>query len=248
MRVTSLIGLLLILALIGGIGYVLVFRWDDVDDVVHYARYTPAKTPAEAFEKFQAAVKARDFKLAAYYCGNDYAEQMRKAAKSGQRLGKAVDNLRSVLELENLKSDNVVFILGQLEPFPAETHLATLDYKEGSDRALVTITEETSKLKPEAAKAVGTWSVDRSLFRSMTQGFPVNTPYEFRLEGQGSKASWKILFPVTTDLRVATDKLRDHGSNFARALDKVKAEVKNDPTTKSDVEKRIKEELEEASR
>jgi hypothetical protein len=248
MRITSLIGLLLILAVIGGIVYAAVFRWDDIDDVVHYARYVPAKTPAEAFDKFQAAVRARDFKLAAYYCGDDYAELMRKAAKGGTRLGKAVDNLRSVLELENIKTDNVAFILGQLEPFPTETHLVDLNCKEGSDRATGTITEETSKLKPEAAKAVGTWTVDRSMFRSLTQGFPTNSAYEFRLEGKGSKASWKIMFPVTSDLRVATDKLRDHGPNFARALDKVKSEVKNDAATKSDVERRIKEELEEASR
>jgi hypothetical protein len=208
----------------------------------------PAKTPTEAFDKFQAAVRARDFKLAAYYCGSDYAELMSKAAKGGARLGKAVDNLRSVLELENLKTDNVAFILGQLEPFPAETHLAYLDYKEGADRAVGTITEDTSKLKPEASKAVATWNVDRSMFRSLTQGFPTSSAYEFRLEGKGKNASWKVMFPVTSDLRVAADKLRDHGPNFARALDKVKSEVKNDPTTKSDVERRIKEELEEASR
>jgi hypothetical protein len=248
MRVTSLIGLGVILLVISGIVYVTVFRWDDVDDLVHYARYVPAKTPTEAYEKFHAAAVARDFKLAAYYCGGDYAEQMRKAAKGGTRLGKAVDNLRSVLELENIKTDNVAFILGQLEPFPTETHLAYLDYKDGSDRAVGTITEDTSRLKPEAAKAVGTWNVDRSMFRSLTQGFPASSAYEFRLEGQGKNASWKIIFPVTADLRVAADKLRDHGPNFARALDKVKSEVKNDPTTKSDVERRIREEMEEASR
>src|SRR4051812_25034646 len=101
MRITSLIGLGVILLVVSGIVYAAVFRWDDVDDLVHYARYSPAKTPAEAYEKFHAAVAARDFKLAAYYCEGDYAEQMRKAAKSGTRLGKAVDNLRSVLELEN---------------------------------------------------------------------------------------------------------------------------------------------------
>src|SRR5262249_1640411 len=85
MTLRSRLALIIVVGVIGGAGYVLVFEREWLFGLfrkgIQQAKgYTPAKTPQEAMDKFKAAVKERDYESAALYCGPDYAEQLRKAA------------------------------------------------------------------------------------------------------------------------------------------------------------------------
>jgi hypothetical protein len=82
------------------------------------------------------------------------------------------------------------------------------------------------------------------MIRSLAKGIPLQV--ELRREGSGNEKQWKIYFPVTPALNLSVDQLCDKYQNYVRAIKKVVYEVKNDPVTKSDVEARLKTELEQA--
>jgi hypothetical protein len=88
------------------------------------------------------------------------------------------------------------------------------------------------------------WNIDPLMIRSLAKGIPLQV--ELRREGSGSDKCWKIWFPVTPALNLSVDQMREKYQNYVRAMKKVIYEVKNDPVTKSDVEARLKTELESA--
>jgi len=240
MKVRSLILFLILVGLIGFVGWSLYTQPEWLDDAWRYARgYKPAKTPQEAIDNFKAAVKNRDYKTAAYYCTRDYAEQLRKAHVAASKLAQAVDNLSHNLEQEGIKSDTTRAVLLLLEPFPKE--IKTGDIKQqGETSAVAYLIEDTpaSRLKPEWREA---WDVDRGMFRTLVIDLP--SKVDLVADGSGDAKAWKINFPVSGNLRQSVDHLRDNYQNYVRALDKVKYEIKRDAATKADVEARLREEL-----
>lgn len=44
------------------------------------------------------------------------------------------------------------------------------------------------------------------------------------------------------------DRLKDKATEYSKALEKVKLEIKNNPATRADVERRLKTELEEVAK
>jgi hypothetical protein len=204
--------------------------------------YTPAETPREALDKFREAVANRDYDAAATYCGGDYAEVMRKSAKAAEELGKAIDNLQSNMDAQGVQSDRARLVLMVLEPFPTKFKVGEIK-QQGEDRAYATVLEDTgAPLRLDGRYE--NWNLDPLMLRSLARGLTQHV--ELRREGQGDKKYWKIYFPVTPILNLSSDQLVQKYQNYVRALDKVKYEVKNDPVTKSDVERRLKAELEEA--
>jgi hypothetical protein len=204
--------------------------------------YKPAETPREALDRFRDAVASRDYDAAATYCGGDYAEVMRKASKAAEELGKSIDNLQSNMDSQGIQSDRARLVLMLLEPFPTKFKVGEIK-QQGEDRAYATILEETgAPLKLDGRYE--NWNLDPLMLRSLARGLTQHV--ELRREGEGDKKSWKIYFPVTPTLNLCSDQLVQKYKNYVRALDKVKYEVKNDPVTKSDVEHRLKTELEEA--
>jgi hypothetical protein len=249
MRLKSLIGFLVILALIGLAGYL---AWTQPEWMMGYVRaarltvagYGPAKTPQEAVDKFRAAIKDRDYYAASTYCTGDYAEQMRKASTPATKLGTAIDNLIHNMDQEGVKSDKVQFALKLLEPFPTTIKLAELNWKEGQTNATARLVEDTGRPLQLTVNDFNDWKVDMTFCRALVRDIPP----EVRLlqEGSGDKKCWKFDFQVTPNLRNSVDNLKDKYQNYVRALDKLKYELKRDTATKADLERRLREELDEA--
>jgi hypothetical protein len=172
--------------------------------------YGPARTPSEAMDKFLKAIKDRNYEAAESYLGGDYAEQFHKGAKQGQPLGVAIDNLNAALEKTGVKSDRVKVILKLMDPFP--TGLKVVDVKQDGDKAHATITEEPGVLlRPDGR--VENWDLPPALCQALFRG----------VLGSGT-----------------IDYLNDNGSNYVNALERVKEDVKNDATTKADLERALR--------
>ena len=237
------------LLLITGVAYLGLFQRQAVMGLFKQAKlsakgYTPAKTPEEALDKFRDAIKNRDFEAAASYCGGDYVEQINKAASGAKTLGDAIDNLQHNMDQEGVKSDKVKLVLRLIEPFPRQ--LKVMDIKKrGDDFAYAVLIEESgTPLKVDGR--FEDWRIDPRLLRPLTRGMP--NLVEVRRVGEGDKAQWKIHFPVTPELRDCVTYLAENASNYARSLDKVKYAIKRDAATKSDLERELRVELEEAGK
>jgi hypothetical protein len=203
--------------------------------------YGPAATPREAVDKFRDAIRDRDYETAATYCGGDYAELMRKSATAASSLGKTIDSLRDNMEEFGVKSDRCRLVLALLEPFPIDFKVTEVK-EQGEERAYATLVEEGGA--PFHIERYESWNIDPLMIRSLAKGIPLQV--ELRREGSGSDKCWKIWFPVTPALNLSVDQMREKYQNYVRAMKKVIYEVKNDPVTKSDVEARLKTELESA--
>jgi hypothetical protein len=246
MTLRSLLGLIIVVAVVGGAGYVLLFEREWLFGLfkkgIQQAKgYTPAKTPQEAMDKFKAAVKERDYESAALYCGPDYAEQLRKAAPVATPLAKAIDELLHNMDMEAVKSEKTQFVLKLLEPFPKDITIIDIKEQPGKGKAVAQLGEDVTR-PPHFTE---NWKIDLRVLRALTRG--LQPLVELKQEGDGDNKYWRIYFPVSADLRTAVDQLKDKGMNYKKALDKVKFEIKRDAATKVDLEKRLKEEMEDAA-
>jgi hypothetical protein len=248
MTLRGLIGLLIVLAVFGGAGYLLLFEREWVfawfNKAVQQAKgYTPAKTPQEALDKFKAAVRERNYEAAALYCGPDYAEQLRKVAPVATPLARAIDDLLHNMEQEAVKSEKVQIVLKYLEPFPKDIKIIDVREEAGKGKAVAQVAEDTGR--PIQAHFTENWKVDTQLMRALFRDLPPQV--ELKQEGDGDDKHWRILFPVTAGLRTAVDHLKDKGMDYKKALEKVKLSIKRDAATKADLEKELRTEMEAAS-
>jgi hypothetical protein len=254
MTLKSLIGWILILAIIGGGGYILLFEREWAFSLwkggLRRAKgYTPAKTPQEAIDKFKEAIKDRDFETAATYCGGEYAEQMRKGARAAQKLAEAIDNLVDKMQQKEIHAKKTKAFLKKLEPFP--TSFSVGEYgKRSDDLVEVTLTEETTTTGPTGLDPIfgnERWNIDWLMLRTLSPKDSVVT-VQIKEEGKGDTEEWKIYFPMTPLLRQSVDHLNEHYSDYVAALNQIKAGVLNEPLTQSDLDLRMKTELEKLAK
>jgi len=240
MRVVSLVVILLI---VGAIGAGVYYR-DYLFKVAKGA--VPAKSADEACSKFKQFIKDRDYESAAVYCTAEYAEQLRKAAKAGTELASAIDNLTAVMEDNGVKSARVGFILHLLQPFPKD-----LEYAVKDDKATFTVKAQGV----DASVDLAGWkdSVDPGMFWTYLGGPPsvggkVSPTMTFEGTVKKEGEFYKLAFPATPGVQQTVEKLKSEGQNYAKALTKVKQDVKTDATTKNDIEARLKSELNDAKK
>jgi hypothetical protein len=228
-------------------GYVALFKRDEFLGWLNKRKdeaqgYKDAKTPEEALDYFRKAIKERKFGTASKYLGGEYYEQFTKAAEPGEKLSEAIDNLRNAIQKSDTPhSDKVKLVLALLEPFPPTTVKKVV--KQGDNKAY-------AEMLPEALPQVqldarlNEWKLDPRMMRPLIQG--VNK-VELRREGEGDDAHWKIYLPVNKPLPECVDYLKEHYKGFVKALEGVKNRVKNDPTTKENLEGDVKNAIREAS-
>lgn len=237
------------LLLVTGVAYLGLFQRQAVMGLYKDARlrakgYTAARTPEEALDHFRDAIKERDYEAAASYCGGDFVEQINKATPGAKLLGESIDSLLHNMDLEGIKSDRVKLVLQLLEPFPRQ--LKVLDIKKrGDDQAYALLAEEGgAPLKVDGR--FEDWRLDARLIRSLARGLP--NFVEVRRVGSDDNAHWKLFFSVTREQRDCVTYLAENASNYARSLDKVKYAIKRDAATKTDLERELRVELEEAGK
>ncbi len=121
MRLLTLFLVLLLIVVIGA-GVVAWFDLAPVPVLTEWAYsmkgYGKASTPDEALDRFNKALQARDYEMAARFLDGDFAVELRKQAKVATRLARAIDNLRHACKDRALNADEVERILATLEPFP----------------------------------------------------------------------------------------------------------------------------------
>jgi hypothetical protein len=216
------LNLFIVLVLIAAIGAVVVAFLDlyPIPYLSEFAYgvkgYALAKTPDEALERFNKALEARNYNMAARYLDGDYQTQMRKNAKVAERLAKAVDNFRNAAKDRGLNSDKVEVYLAALEPFPS--HISTKDVKESGDNATAVIAaESSSRLMPRVGVVIKLKKVD---------GY------------------WRIELPLDAGSRALFEEIDRFGQDYVNALDAVKDRMKNSAVTKENVFGDLKQEIE----
>jgi hypothetical protein len=227
--------LLVLLLLIGGAIYVWVFERDRVLSLLGEAKqevkqverelkgFTPARTPLEAVDKFRQATSKRDFATAATYCAGEYGQEMTRAAESAQALAVAIDNLREVMDAEDIKGDKSRVILRYLEPFPKT--FTTEVQEKGPDRAVAVIKEDF----PGPIQDV--YKLDPLMIRVLVKNLPPSV--ELKSEGEGDQKQWKLNFLVVKELKPSVDRLIEKHAAYVKVLDQLREEIKKDPAKRS---------------
>lgn len=245
--------LLLIVAVVGGVVYVIVTEPDWYRELTKQAKrgvqegiedaarerkgFTPAKTADEAADKFRKAVKERDYKTAAIYTTTEYGDQLRKAAPAAEPLGKSIDALWEELERQGAQTDRTKAYLLLLEPFPRGI---STEVKEKDGKAVVVIDDEVRIPKGDWVKE--TEKMDQFLFHALKRDIPPEL--EVKSEGAGEDKTWKIHVPVSQKMVKAVDRLTARYAEHVKALDKLQEDLKKGGMSKADVEKRLKADLE----
>lgn len=120
MRLTSL---LILAALLLGVGYVAIFKRDWVMNLFRSGAeaaegYTNAESPRQAMDLFTKAVHARKFKTAARYVKGNYKEQLERAHEAAAEMGALLDKIVRYARNKGFDSDTTLAMLARLDPFP----------------------------------------------------------------------------------------------------------------------------------
>jgi hypothetical protein len=203
--------------------------------------YTPAKTPQECLDRFQKAMKQRDYEAAALYADKDYAEQIRRGADNAKDLGDAIDSLRHNMKNKGITSEKVDVVLRLLDPFPAQ-QLKWSNLRESADKT--TAVFEWDEPLPKIDSSLPTW-INRHEVTSAFLSVPV-VDWDGVVHLVKENDNWKIHLLVTDRMRTAVGKLRDKGGNYKNSIQVVRDEVKNNPATQENVESALHQRIDEA--
>jgi hypothetical protein len=237
MRVVTI---LVILAVVGAVGYVLVFKRDWLmqkkDEVLHRAEgYTPAKTPSEAMDQFTHAVKKRNYKAAALYCTRDYGEQLVKAHDAASSIGESVDKVLNLME--GKATDKTVVLLRMLDPFPP--FFKVKDVKQKGDRAVGQFVPEASGVPPANVNA-SAGGLDPVMFRNVLQPYDqAMLQVEVVKEGSGDDAAWKLNVPLSPAQRNDIAHFIEHNRSYVQAMDRLLTEARNGRYLKNEFEREV---------
>ncbi|MBI1917225.1 MAG: hypothetical protein HYS12_21175 [Planctomycetes bacterium] len=216
---------LVLIVIIGTVGYLALFQRDAVISLFQKAKstlkgYKEAKTPDEAMDYFNKAMESRDYNEAANYLDGEYAVQFRKVADKAEQLAKAIDDFRHAMEQHGIRSDKANAMLADREPFPKRLRVVDTIQKKGDDAAVAPVAVETGS----QLRAVGTAAI------------PLKREAE----------QWKIVLALTPAVRLIFDDIDRNGQDYVNAINVVKNRMKTDATTKDNVAKDLEEELRKA--
>jgi len=236
-----LISLLILVAIVGGIGFVLIFKRDwlfkTVEEGSRLAKgYKPAQTPAEAMDYFVKAVKNRDYKTAATYCTKgDYAEQLNKAGDSAASVGKLIDEVVAYMKNKGLKTDKSMFLLYKLDLFPSnfEVKEAPKKIDDSKYSGLYELKDLGVKL-PNVLNEMK--NIDLQMFSNALGASLFSNPLgiakvEIVQEGKDDDKSWKLNVPVLPGQVQLIGHFVDHAPTYVTGLKGFLKEVNNDRYT-----------------
>lgn len=233
MRVTSLI---LLIAIVGGAGYVFFFT----DWITKGKRtalgFTPAKSPAEAAEKFAKAVKARDLKTAATYCTKDYADLLIKAADANAEVGATVDRIAEYMKNKGWRTDKSVAILHYFDPFPPQLVPGPASKGDGKAAEVAFTIENpgfdapvTPPLLAEVAKGLHPALFLRCLVPVSIAPNPFVNGGTVAAVKEGE--NWKLSIPVPADQQAAVIAYLNNYKSLRTGLDSFRQDLVNESRT-----------------
>jgi hypothetical protein len=154
------------------------------------AGYTPAKSPAEAMDKFREAIQARKYKFASIYVSKDYADMLNRTNEGAAELGSVLDRIRNYGKEQGILTDKTTFFLKQLDPFPKNFKAGPAPTKKGDDKAFGRF--EWEKLGGKVTNqqiATELESIDKELYQCVLCPMPIFlNPIEINKVGD----AWKL--------------------------------------------------------
>jgi hypothetical protein len=233
-----LISLLILVAIVGGIGFVLIFKRDwlfkTVEEGSRLAKgYKAAQTPAEAMDYFLKAVKKRDYKTAATYCTKgDYAEQLNKANDAAESVGTLIDQVVAYMKNKGLKTDKSTVLLYKLDLFPSNFEVK--DSPKKIDDAKYVGLYELKDLGITPPNLNEMKSMDVKMLTNALGASLFTTPVakvEIVQEGKDDDKSWKLNIPVLPGQVQLISHYVDHAPTYVTGLKGFLKEVNNDRFT-----------------
>jgi hypothetical protein len=229
--------------------------------------YTPAQTPNEAMEKFRDCIRARDYESAARYCAGQYADYIKMGAEPAARLVYEVDALGDAVNTVGINSPDSKHVLDRMQPFPKDFKfnikqpVSDPEYRDLSkiwpdafpSDSIKTLSDKVAwgqisfeLLQPGEAKTgrMNFQSFEGKIFMTLVPDpSHWNGVVGLKKEGNEKGESWKIYFPMTTDIREKVDYLKANAGNYAQALKNVKYAIKHDAASKNEFEGELSKQL-----
>lgn len=206
--------------------------------------YKSAETPQAAADMFKKAIEAREYEYAADYCTPDYAEQLKRGHEASSEFAIALDNLMYQMKERDLIRDETKVVFYKLDPFPKDITITV--GKESGDSAVATIA-----FSPPDAKGGGPATTDWKLDDGIQQVFvrPLKfTGYTTQVELKKVDGKWKFDFRPDNTVAQRVGRMNDKYKQYVNPFEMVTQEVKNDPNTRENVTKRLRDLIEGAAK
>ncbi|MBA4188860.1 MAG: hypothetical protein C0467_12755 [Planctomycetaceae bacterium] len=237
------LGLLVLIALVGGGAYLFMFKKADTERAVK--GYKKAETPQIAADMFKEAIKNREFNMAAFYCTTGYAEQLKRGHEAANKLGTAIDNLAYQMNERKLMRDEVKLVLYALDPFPKEFQVTV--GKESGDTAEGTFVFSGPGMSGDTPSS-GTWNMKPEIFHVYIRSMKTPKPNTVVAPMKKEAGEWKFDFAADNNLQLRVAYMNDKYMNYVNPMEKVTQEVKNEPETRENATARIKTLMEQAAK
>ncbi len=232
---------IVILAAVGGGLYFFVFNKEKGQDIILKAKgYGNAENAEECLDLMKKGIKERNYNGYAKYLSGDYKVQVEKAAELAEKLGEAIDNLKSAMESWGVKSKGVKYLLHALDPFPKG--VITEVKKKGDTEAMVTITADNAGVEPATMDGL---AADLRMFNILRA--PIQ-PKAYKAHKSGD--SWVVDIDVTSAYATRVAHFIENANAFINGLDHIKNKVKQDAAyrEKRGFENLVKETINDASK
>jgi hypothetical protein len=220
-----LITALVLLAIVGGVGYVLVFKRDWLFNKIEEGTrlvegYKPAKTPSEAMEQFLKAVNARDYKTASTYCTGQYAEYLAKANDAARAVGNKLDTVSNYITDKGLHTDKTEVILLKLDPFPKKFKVNEVKTDPKTKKAIGLFHVDLGNALQQANATSELRSMDPRIFNSvlLPPQMWATGAVQIVQEGEGDNAQWKLDFPLPAVQRDCINHFINEHRRYVTAL------------------------------
>jgi hypothetical protein len=267
----ALFGLVLLAVVVGSIVFVffpdmrpgIVQSWIDTA-----SGFTPAESPNQALEKFRDCIRTRNYKTATKYTAGDYKEYFSLAAAPASKLADAVDDLLyNVNDVVHINSPDAKYVLETMQPFPKDFEFTVTRPVSDSDYRKLSVLFPTEfpsdqikvlgdkvalgvikfKLAPPGDAKAGRMnmgSFEPKIFLTLV---PVGVQWDgiiaLKEEGNEKEKGWKIHFPLTNDVKLKVDYLKQNYGNYLQALKNVKYGIKHDAASKNEFESELSKQL-----
>jgi hypothetical protein len=224
MRVTSLIILVLVVL---GIGYVVVFKRDWIFKGQQLASgYTAAATPDQAMNKFRDAILNRQYKYAATYCTGPYAELLLKAHDAAVAVGGEIDSITDYMKNKGLQTDRSVLLLYNLDPFPKSFIVKGMPEKKGETKSVGAFQMDWPVLDNKANFAkFDEWTkdLDIKMFQNVLTPRTDFGAVEIVKEGD----AWKLIIPIPPGMADAVNYFNDKYRTYQTTLGDFRSAMNN---------------------
>jgi hypothetical protein len=233
MRLTSLIALA---AVVGGIGYVLIFKRDWLFKTVEKGiqtveGYTPAKSAREAADLYIKAIKARNYKAAALYCNGEYGIKLAKTHSEANDLGTRIDREIAYVKEKGFMKDKTYLVLRGLDPYPPLIKLG--DFKEDTDKskAVAVLALDEDLLSREAVPDRDLKTFDANFvgvycLAPVTLNRQGQAALEIKSEGEGEEKQFKIHYTMPEIQQKAITYFVEHYKGYYEGLGTFHEEVR----------------------